>query len=122
MVPGVVAGHYAVMDAQIDLPRLADRAKVDLILDQGVEAGPSIVTSSGRERFDALFWAAGAALRSVSHPTVFAAGDTATLQGAALPKSGVFALRQGEVLAENLKRACRGESLRTIDPRQEASP
>jgi len=47
-------------------------------------------------------------LRSVSHPDVFAAGDNASLQGMALPKSGVYAVRQGAVLAENLKRVVRG--------------
>ena len=49
-----------------------------------------------------------ASLRSVSHPDVFAAGDTASLEGRALPKSGVTAVRQGAVLAENLKRVVRG--------------
>jgi selenide,water dikinase len=81
--------------------------------------------------FDALFWVTGASalpllresglktdtrgfalvdacLRSVSHPDVFAAGDTASLEGMSLPKSGVYAVRQGAVLAENLKRAVRG--------------
>ena len=47
-------------------------------------------------------------LRSVSHPDVFAAGDTASLEGAALPKSGVYAVRQAPVLAANLKRVVRG--------------
>jgi selenide,water dikinase len=81
--------------------------------------------------FDAMFWVTGAAalpllrdsglktdtrgfalvdacLRSVSHPDVFAAGDTASVEGLSLPKSGVYAVRQGAVLAENLKRAVRG--------------
>jgi selenide,water dikinase len=49
-----------------------------------------------------------ASLRSVSHPDVFAAGDTASLEGRALPKSGVYAIRQGAVLAENLQRVVRG--------------
>ena len=81
--------------------------------------------------FDATFWATGAAalpmlresglktdaggfvlvdpsLRSVSHPDVFAVGDSASLEGVALPKSGVHAVRQAPVLAQNLKRVVRG--------------
>jgi len=92
------------------------------------ENTPAVAVEPG---FDAMFWVTGAAalpmlresglktdargfvlvdacLRSVSHPDVFAAGDTASLEGTALPKSGVYAVRQAPVLAENLKRVVRG--------------
>jgi selenide,water dikinase len=92
---------------------------------------------------DATFWVTGAAslpmlaesglrtdargfvlvdpsLRSVSHPDIFAAGDTASLQGAALPKSGVYAVRQGAVLAENLKRIVRGMTMLDYLPQPES--
>jgi selenide,water dikinase len=57
-------------------------------------------------------------LQSISSPGVFAAGDIASLAGGSLPKAGVFAVRQGPVLADNLLRAARGEGLRSYRPQR----
>jgi selenide,water dikinase len=104
-----------------------------------LEPGPVVVSSAGRERYDAVFWTAGAAalplvaasglatdargfvlvdpsLRSVSHLDVFAAGDVASMAGASPPRSGVTAVRQGAVLAENLKRVVRGMAMLDFVP------
>ena len=93
--------------------------------------------------FDATFWVTGAsalpmlrdcglqtdargfvlvdpALRSVSHPDVFAAGDCASLEGRPLPKSGVYAVRQAPVLAHNLKRVVRGMPMLDYAPQRES--
>jgi len=44
-------------------------------------------------------------LASVSHRRVFGSGDIAAMQSGRIPKSGVFAVRKGPVLANNLRAA-----------------
>lgn len=50
-------------------------------------------------------------LRSVSHPFVFAAGDCASAERRSYPRSGVYAVRQAPILAENLRRMLDGRAL-----------
>ena len=60
----------------------------------------------------------GPTLQSVSDPRIFATGDCAAFDGAPLPKSGVYAVRQGPVLTDNLRRAARGEPLQPFRPQR----
>lgn len=55
-------------------------------------------------------------LQVVGHPDLFAAGDCAAPEGAALPRAGVHAVRQGPVLRENLERRLAGRRLRSWSP------
>lgn len=57
-------------------------------------------------------------LRSTGDPRVFGAGDTIAFGPRPLPKSGVYAVRAGPVLADNLRRAATERALRPFRPQR----
>lgn len=76
----------------------------------GVSA-PAFIQHSGLQVDSRGFVRVNRCLQSISHANVFAAGDVADLEGQARPKSGVYAVRAGPTLGENLLRFCGGRSL-----------
>ncbi len=82
--------------------------------------GPPFLAASGLACDAAGCVRVEASLRSVSHRFVFAAGDCASVEGAARPKAGVWAVRAGRPLAANLRRAARGQALRPWRPQSQA--
>ncbi len=94
------------------------------------------------QAFDEVFWATSASaqawlkdtsleldeggfikvkdtLQSVSHENIFAAGDVATMVNHPRPKSGVYAVRQGPPLTENIYRSLLTLPLQAFTPQKE---
>lgn len=133
--PHVLPGHPG--RARAIVQRILRERSISVLAGKPVTAvsGSGLTLAGGQEvAADAVIWATGAAapawlsstglaldargfiavwrtLQSISHPEVFAAGDCATLVDDPNPKSGVFAVRQGAVLAANLRHALAGQAL-----------
>jgi selenide, water dikinase len=109
----------------------------------GVEAGRLVLDGHAPIEADEILWTTQAAparwlaqaglpldprgflrvdqtLRVVGHDDLFAAGDTVAFPTRELPKSGVYAVRAGPVLADNIRRCLTGRPLRPFRPQREA--
>ena len=142
--PALLPQHPPVVRARFGR-LLVERGVVLHLSSAAVAVEPSSVhvTQGRRISLDRIVWATAAAapswpdlaglacdergfiriddhLRSPSHPFVFAAGDCATQDGQARPKSGVYAVRQGPPLASNLRRAAKGMPLERYVPQRHA--
>lgn len=58
-------------------------------------------------------------LQSVAHPELFGGGDCIELEGRALAKVGVHAVRQNPVLQHNLMAALEGGEMKTFEPSED---
>ena len=94
-----------------------DFQPADAVLWVTYAAAPEWPEKSGLAVDKEGFIAVDRELRSLSHPEVFAAGDIASMPDPR-PKSGVFAVRQGAVLTENLRRAAAGRPLKRYRPQK----
>lgn len=81
-------------------------------------SAPSWLATTGLQRDEDGFIAVGPTLQSLNDPSVFAAGDCAALIETPREKAGVYAVREGPPLADNLRRLARGETPRAWQPQE----
>jgi selenide,water dikinase len=106
-----------------------------------VEPGRAVLADGDTLPFDLLVWVTGAAphawlrdtglpldgrgfvrigptLQVEDNPALFAVGDCASLTGNPLPKAGVYAVRQGPLLADNLRARLSDGAVRPYRPQK----
>jgi selenide,water dikinase len=100
--------------------RFADRPPLaaDAVLLATGASPAGWLARSGLERDRRGFLQVEPTLQAVGQPRVFAAGDVASLLPDPAPKAGVFAVRQGPVLAGNLRAAAEGRPLEGYTPQR----
>ena len=102
-----------VIEVEPCLLRSAGGAEVraDLIVWATSASAAPWIRESGLAVDDKGFMLVDRHLESTSHRRLFGSGDIAALRSRKLPKSGVFAVRKGPVLAHNLRAALRGKPM-----------
>jgi selenide,water dikinase len=81
--------------------------------------GPAWLQTTGLTLNERGFIRVNEQLQTLTDPAVFAAGDIADFTDRPLEKAGVFAVRMGKPLAENLRRSLRGEPLKAYRPQRD---
>jgi selenide,water dikinase len=89
----------------------------DVVLWATNAAPPVLIATTGLPCDGAGFLRVGDTLQSVGDPSVFGTGDCITLEShPALPKNGVYAVREGGVLFENVGRFLHERPLKSFIP------
>ncbi len=115
-----VEAGAALASVEPDAAILADGRRLDsaiTVLATGAAPAPWL-SESGLAVDKRGFVQISETLASCSHPNVFAAGDVAAFAPRPLPKAGVYAVRQGPVLADNLRHAAKGQGLHPYKPQR----
>ena len=95
-----------------------NRIELDEVLWTTGASAPDWLAEAGLDVDDRGFIQANDYLQSTSHPDIFAVGDIVNVVNHPRPKAGVFAVRQGKPLTENLRRAVLNRPLKAFKPQK----
>jgi selenide,water dikinase len=102
----VHAGHRV---AKVDTDSIeltnGDRLDADVIIWATGAAAPELLEKFDLPKDDRGFLSTRRTLQVVDHDRIFSVGDTGTIQDDPTLKAGVFAVRQGPILWDNLRRS-----------------
>ena len=90
----------------------------DIVLWATSAAAPPLVENFDLPKDDRGFLLTEPTLQVAGADGIFAVGDTGTIRGTDLPKAGVYAVREGPVLWENVQRQLRGQPLQDYRPQK----
>jgi selenide,water dikinase len=113
--------NQSVTHVEKDAVRLSDGTKLPYskLIWTTHAAAPDWIARTGMETDPDGFILVNDNLQSTSHPNIFAGGDIATMQSTPRPKSGVFAVRQGPYLTDNIRAAAENKPLTKFDPQKQ---
>jgi selenide,water dikinase len=94
------------------------RVTLDEILWVTGASAPNWIKESGLDVDDGGFMQTNDQLQSTSHSDIFGAGDIVNVVNHPRPKAGVFAVRQGKPLADNLRLALLSQPLKPFKPQK----
>ena len=95
-----------------------DSVPGDLVLWLTSAAPPPLLKHFDLPKDDRGFLRTRSTLQLTSGEPIFAVGDTGTIDGEKLPKAGVFAVREGPVLWENIQLAINKSPLTSYQPQR----
>ncbi len=118
---GIVV-HRGAEVVAVDAGTLTTRRGESLAVDETVwvtqAGGAAWLAGTGLALDETGFVRVTDTLQTETDPRIFAAGDCAAMVGRPLEKAGVFAVRMGPVLADNLRRAVCGRPLNPYRPQR----
>jgi selenide,water dikinase len=90
--------------------------RADLVIWTAAAAPPPVLDAFDLPKAPDGFLAVNQTLQSTSNAPVFVVGDTASFVDQPVPKAGVYAVREGPVLWENIKRFLNNKPLQNYEP------